>query len=115
MKVLMVEPGREPYEKEIENTLAAMQEAIGGYIEVVYTKDGDAILLNEEGKLLGLPPNRSFYNDIFAGTFFIAGVEDEDFASLSDEKLTYYTDMFKEPLLDYSNDTQDDESWEYEL
>ena len=32
MTVLMVEPGYEPYEKTIPNTLAAKQELVGGLI-----------------------------------------------------------------------------------
>lgn len=114
MKVLIVEPGREPCPKEIENTLAAMQEAVGGYIEAVYMNE-DVIIVNENGKILGLPPNRSFGNDIFAGTFFIASADGDEFASLSDEKLAYYSDIFKDPLLESCDEIQDDESWEYEL
>ena len=34
-----------------EPTLKAMQEAVGGYIEVVYAENGDQIILDEEGRL----------------------------------------------------------------
>lgn len=36
MTVLMVEPGYEPYEKTIPNTLAAKQELVGGLITAIY-------------------------------------------------------------------------------
>ena len=36
MTVLMVEPGYEPYEKAIPNTLAAKQELVGGLITAIY-------------------------------------------------------------------------------
>lgn len=114
MKILMVEPGKKPYSKEIENTLASMQELVGGAIESLYTEKGDAIILNEEGKILGLPPNRCYAHDIFAGNFFIAGINGDAFTSLSDEKLSYYSEIFQEPLLVNSKDIGE-ETWEYEL
>jgi len=38
-------------------TLEELQEIVGGLIELVECKDGKLIVLNEEGKLIGLPPN----------------------------------------------------------
>ena len=38
-------------------TLKAMQEVVGGYIEVVYAENGDQIILDEEGRLKGKPIN----------------------------------------------------------
>ena len=40
-----------------EPTLKAMQEAVGGYIEVVYAENGDQIIIDEEGRLKGKPIN----------------------------------------------------------
>ena len=40
-----------------EPTLKAMQEAVGGYIEVVYAENGDQIILDEEGRFKGKPIN----------------------------------------------------------
>ena len=40
-----------------EPTLKAMQEAVGGFIEVVYAEYGDQIILDEEGRLKGKPIN----------------------------------------------------------
>ena len=37
--------------------LQQLQEWVGGYIEVVATHTGDLMILNEEGKLHGLPYN----------------------------------------------------------
>ena len=60
MKVLMVEPGKVPYEKEIGDGLKALQDAVGGYIQAVYPyEDPVALVCNEEGKLEGLPLNRA--------------------------------------------------------
>ena len=72
MTVLKVEPGKPPEEVTIPNTLKAMQEMVGGYIEVVYLDD-ICLVCNEEGKLMGLEGNRRVGGDIIAGTFFLAG------------------------------------------
>ena len=36
MKILVVEPGKHPYEKEIEGTLKEMQKIVGGRIQALY-------------------------------------------------------------------------------
>lgn len=59
IKVIMVEPMKEPCPAEVENTLEGLQKAVGGYIETVYLEDYIVLVCNEEGKLLGLPGNRS--------------------------------------------------------
>lgn len=60
MKVLAVEPGKVPYETEIEGGLESLQQAVGGSIEAVYPyEDPVAVICNEEGKLIGLPTNRA--------------------------------------------------------
>ena len=76
MKVLVVEPLKECYTKEI-NGLKEMQALVGGYIQAVYPfEDPVAVVCNEEGKNLGLPFNRPLLDehglpyDIICGTFF---------------------------------------------
>ena len=63
MKIIVVEPFREPYVKNIERTLDNMQRLVGGYIQAVYPFEDEEIALvcNEEGKLQDLTPNR-FYS-----------------------------------------------------
>jgi len=38
-------------------TLKEMQEIVGGYIEFLYLKDNLVMVVNEEGKMIGLPFN----------------------------------------------------------
>ena len=98
IKVVMVEPMREPYPAEVENTLEGLQKAVGGYVETVYLEDYVVLVCNEEGKLIGLPGNRSLGNDIIAGTFFVAGSNDDgEFVSLSEDKIRQYSDRFQKP------------------
>lgn len=61
MRILVVEPTKDPYVKEIDGSLASMQAIVGGYIQAVEPFDDPNVLLlcNEEAKLLGLPETAS--------------------------------------------------------
>ena len=104
MKVLMIEPGKVPYETEIENSLRAMQAAVGGRIQMVEFSDDPAVLIcNQEGKMKGLPLNRPLHDskgevyDIIAGKFFIAGSGEDDFCDLPEHLLKKYEEEFHQP------------------
>ena len=106
MKVLVVEPEKEPYVKEISSGLSSLQKEVGGFIEAVYPfEDPVAIICNEEGKLEGLPLNRALRDedghvyDIIAGTFLIAGLSEDNFCSLDDAQLEKFSAMYKKPEL----------------
>ncbi len=51
MRVVYVEPNREPFEVEIFPDLEHLQKAADGYIEAVYLDDGAIVVANEESKL----------------------------------------------------------------
>lgn len=97
MKVLVVESGFAPYEKEI-NGLSQMQETVGGLIQAIYPFEEEvAVVCNEEGILLGMPFNRSMeggYGGVF-GTFFVCGLGEEDFCSLTPEQMETYRRKFR--------------------
>ena len=106
MKVLVVEPEKEPYVKEISSGLSSLQKEVGGFIEAVYPfEDPVAIICNEEGKLEGLPLNRALRDedghvyDIIAGTFLIAALSEDNFCSLDDAQLEKFSAMYKSPEL----------------
>ena len=106
MKVLVVEPEKEPYVKEISSGLSSLQKEVGGFIEAVYPfEDPVAIICNEEGKLEGLPLNRALRDedghvyDIIAGTFLIAGLSEDNFCSLDDVQIEKFSAMYKSPEL----------------
>ena len=71
IRVLKIEPGKMPYEKEMVNDLEGIQAEVGGFFECVYLEDGCIAVVNEEGKLNGMELNRRIGNDIIAGPFFI--------------------------------------------
>lgn len=84
MKAIIKKPFEKPKVIEIENELSALQEAVGGYIQVVPVTDKVCVICNEEGKLLGLPHNIVLCGDILVGTILIVGVAGEEFCDLSD-------------------------------
>lgn len=72
-------------EIEIENTLGALQNEVGGYIEVVMLSDKAAMIVNEEGLLLGLSPNviaSAAAGTLIVGNALIVGVDGEDFTDV---------------------------------
>lgn len=102
--VLLVEPGQYPRLTSIGNDLHSLQKAVGGDIEAIYPYDDPiAIVCAEEGKINGEPLNRAIRDedndivDIIAGTFFVCGLGEEDFASLPKELQEKYEDKFHQP------------------
>ena len=100
MKVLVVEPQKPCRVQEIDS-LADMQQLVGGDIEAVYPfQELVAVVCNADGKALGLPMNRPLLDkdylpyDIIRGTFFIAGLGQEDFISLTDEQIQRYKSLY---------------------
>ena len=102
--VLVVEPGKEPYVKEIDSDLKSLQHEVGGCIEAIYPyEDPVALVCNEEGKLEGLPLNRALRDedgdiyDVVAGAFMVVGLTDDSFGSLTVEQMQKFSDLFKVP------------------
>ena len=74
---LMIEPGKAPSKCTMINELSELQKAVSigadqvGLIEIVTISPNALLLCNEEGKLIGLAPNRRIGNDIICGVFYI--------------------------------------------
>ena len=105
MKILVIEPMKEPYVKEIDGKLETMQSIVGGLIQAIYPFDHPeiALICNEEGKLNRLPLNRALFDkdgnivDIIAGTFFLCSApsDSENFESLTVEQIEKYQKRFE--------------------
>ena len=99
MKVLVIEPHKKPYTQEVEHTLGNLQRIVGGLIEPIYLDDV-AIVVNEEGKINGLPFNRALRDenrrilDLLFGTFFICGLGEENFTDIPEQAIPKYSKMF---------------------
>ena len=83
MKVLVVRPMEMPEVQEIDHTLSAMQELVGGTIQAVRALTDDH----------GVP------YDIVCGTFFIAGLKEDDFASLTEQQIEKYKDKYSNEMI----------------
>ena len=104
MNVLMVEPGKAPYETQIGDDLQSMQALVGGYLEAVYPFEQPvALVCRESGKLDGLTLNRALRDadgdiyDIVAGRFFIVGLGESDFTDLPHELAEQFAEQFRQP------------------
>lgn len=104
IRVLLVPPGDYPREVEISTDLKSLQNAVCGDIEATYPfEDPVAIILNENGKLNGMPLNRVLYddfgrtNDILTGPFLVVGLGEENFCSLTNEQMEKYEQKFHRP------------------
>ena len=104
ISVLVVEPEKKPYAKEISSGLSSLQHEVGGYIQAVYPyEEPVAIICDEEAKLKGSELNRVLRDedgkiyDVVAGTFLIVGLGEEDFASLTPEHMKQFKEKFDTP------------------
>ena len=62
-----------------EPTLKAAQAFVGGYIEGITFPNGDYLIINEEGKLMGLPFNpeaSALWKAMFDNDNFVTGRQD---------------------------------------
>ena len=80
VKILVVEPGKKPYEKEIENNLSSFQKEVEGRIEPIYPFEDDSVFCycNEESKMNGSKLNWGWFIDdrlvdAVCGTFIVLG------------------------------------------
>lgn len=95
MRVIMMEVLKPAEVKEIDGSLEGMQAIVGGSIELYCPfKEHVGIIVNEEGKILGLPENRMVSDngkiiDILCGPAFIVNLDSEDgnFTDVTDEQI----------------------------
>lgn len=88
IKIVYQNPGEISRIVTIPNTEEAMQELVGGYIEVHHIGNGLLLVMDEEGRLKGLPENvRCVQYGTIVGPVFITADKDEDFRSLTPEEI----------------------------
>ena len=104
IRILLVEPGEHPRLMTVEDTLEKLQELVGGTIQAVYPfPERAALVCDDEGKFKGYVPNRALVDDegepydIVAGTFFICGLTEDNFGSISDELAEHFMERFYWP------------------
>lgn len=95
IRILVIEPNKEPYQLKVEHTLENLQKIVGGLIEFVELEHNVDLICNEEGKINKLPMNRIITNDVVCGTFFIAGHHKGKTISLSRKQIEKYKKEFR--------------------
>ena len=93
MKALQKKVGQPWKVVEIANELKALQEAVGGYIEVKTIATDCALVCNEEGRLLGLPYNCELIGIGFVGDILMVGVDGEEFTDVPDAAVRLMTEV----------------------
>lgn len=96
IRILVYEPGKPGEMIEIDNELKDMQRIVGGYIEQVHVpvlaRHWLFVICNEEGRLIGLQPNRAG----LVGTFFVVRALGEEYVSLTDDDEVIARNLFEQ-------------------
>ena len=93
-------------EKEIDNSLKALQNEVGGYIEIPcfsrkLNENNIDMIINEEGKVNRLQPQLAIYQDnkivdvICGNIIFASANEDGDTIGLTDEQIEIVKEVLK--------------------
>lgn len=89
MKVLKITTSAAPELVELPNELHALQEAVGGHIEVVHlVTEGDLMIVDEEGLIKGKEPNKTatiLAQQPICGDVLIVSEQGEDFGDVDPE------------------------------
>lgn len=88
--VVYVPVDGQPEVREIDNTLKALQEVVGGRIEAIPLLPDLTIIINEEGLILNLRHNVLWRGHYLRGDVLVTkGDEDGEFVSLSPEEIEF--------------------------
>lgn len=104
MKILVVEPHKAPRVDNIPCDYRDMQKVVEGDIACIYPwNDPVGLVHNDNAIAEGKPVNRVLFSrstryfNIIRGTFFLAGLSEEDFTDLPDNLIEKYSALFASP------------------
>lgn len=113
MKVLAKRVNQKFEEMELGSDLKSMQEFVGGYIEAPFISKelrdkGIVIVTNEEAKIMKLEPTLAIVlseswtvADCICGNYFFCSSDGDEFASLSEEQLSFLKEFIVEDACEY--------------
>ncbi len=113
IRVLMVEPGKKAYEKEIGTSLDDIYRALecDCFQNFYPYEDLVVIVCDDEGKINGSRPNRAIYDgngrmvDVICGKFFICDCSTDSFKSLPDDMMEMSSKYAVPLFLEYTQRT----------
>lgn len=82
MKALYKAPNERTRLIDIDNTLEALQKAVGGCIETVTFTSDACVICDEDGRLKGLPFNCKLCGRDFVGPVLLVGVDGDEFTDI---------------------------------
>lgn len=108
VRAIRIQPGKKPEVIDLKTDLESLHAEVDGYIELFYPfENGIVCIVNEEGKLLNLEPNRILYDedgkaiDLIVGNLLIVGDDCENFTDLTDEQIKYqimyWSNLYADP------------------
>lgn len=83
-------------ENEEGTLLEFLEREVGGLIEAVYLANDIIMIVNEEGKLIGLEPNFLIGGDIVAGNAVFLGSEGKKITGLNEEQKIFLLKAFSQ-------------------
>ena len=95
MKAIRIRPRELPQLIDVENTLEALQEQVGGYIQAVPAFSDAVVICDEEGRLKGYPANCTICGVGYVGTVLIVGVDGEEFCDIPKEAAVPFVELDK--------------------
>jgi hypothetical protein len=94
LRVLVVNPDS-IQDKEIDYTLDAMKDIVGGHLNEAQISNKFVLTYNNDGDDLRLPINEQYVGGPIHGTFFVSRVDvDDTFISLTDEEVEAIKENF---------------------
>ncbi len=84
MVVIKKEVGKDPELEKVENSLEALQQAVGGYIETLTFSTDAVLVFDGEGKIKNRPVNVKLFCEELVGTILVVGVNGDEFSDLKD-------------------------------
>ena len=97
IKGITMRINEQPRVEEIENNIKAFQNFVGGRVQALQIGEGLVMLLNEEGKIMGLNPNFlcDTIHDVIVGDVIFVGNDGEDFTSLTRDQASKVVDYIE--------------------
>ncbi len=95
MKILVIEPNKEPYTKKVNNIDKALIEILGDNLKYIKLKKHIDLVYDDESKLNNLDFNRIIKDNVICGIFAIIAQYQDEWNSLSSKQIRYYKKRFQ--------------------